>query len=709
MKALVLAVVTLVVYARIVLGGGTWDDVRYHIDVAPPRLAAAEAVLAGEAPTWWDGSGLGVPLLGEPSHGAAYPLTWLAADPRALDLLVLVHLFWLALGVVLWSRRLGASELASLVAGVIVGASGIALATGLRGALPALAYVPWVAWAALGSSRRHAALLGLFIGAIGLAGGSLAILVDALLLVAVLTARRPCARWMALAALGGVAIAAAQWLPAFAILGDSTGATLTALKPSRLLELLIPGTFGGTGKHAVAAIAGSAPHLPGLFIGATTFALATLARPSRRMLAAGATFAILALVVGRGGAWPHWLGAPELHLATLAIVAAPHAAVGIDALFERERRALVALAGAGVATLLAVIAIAVLRSRDPVDALDRALLDGAVTVVCIVIGLAIAWRAPRDAWAPLALSALLVAPSVASLGGSGPVTMRAHVETAPLWAESARGAIDPTNPRAPLRLYRPISLFEQQDTELPDAIATLAGASAARYGLATARSEDPARPRIHDRLYLASSSSGGALLERYSIQLAILPVSLVEGRKFVGLATRGQWTLAKYPATPPAAMVFEWLWLPDDDTTVARLFPPGAGLGLPAGLVVLRGTGPEHQEEPRAPEPCTISRWARGAIDMTCGNQEPAYAVVSSTNARGWNVEVDGRDTPWVTADLMRRAVRLEPGTHVVSWRYAAPGVILGVSLALTALLALLALLALSFVRAKREAGPDEN
>jgi hypothetical protein len=156
-------------------------------------------------------------------------------------------------------------------------------------------------------------------------------------------------------------------------------------------------------------------------------------------------------------------------------------------------------------------------------------------------------------------------------------------------------------------------------------------------------------------------------------------------------------------------MVFEWIWVPDDAATIARLFPPGAGRGLPAGLVVLRGTGTEHQDEPRAPESCTINRWARGAIDLTCAAQEPSYAVVSSTNAPGWNVEVDGNEAPWITADLMRRAVKLEPGAHVVSWRYAAPGVVLGVSLALTALLALVALLAVSFVRPKREPAADEN
>jgi len=39
--ALALAVAVLVVQARVIAGGKTWDDVRYHTEIAPPRLAAA--------------------------------------------------------------------------------------------------------------------------------------------------------------------------------------------------------------------------------------------------------------------------------------------------------------------------------------------------------------------------------------------------------------------------------------------------------------------------------------------------------------------------------------------------------------------------------------------------------------------------------------------------------------------------------------------
>lgn len=96
--ALVVILIVLGANARLLIGGQTWDDARYHTEIAPPRLAAGEAIRAGTLPAWWDGTSLGVPLAAEPSHGAMYPPTWLATSPRALDWLAIAHLVWAALG-----------------------------------------------------------------------------------------------------------------------------------------------------------------------------------------------------------------------------------------------------------------------------------------------------------------------------------------------------------------------------------------------------------------------------------------------------------------------------------------------------------------------------------------------------------------------------------------------------------------------------------
>src|SRR5690606_27446394 len=136
--------------------------------------------------------------------------------------------------------------------------------------------------------------------------------------------------------------------------------------------------------------------------------------------------------------------------------------------------------------------------------------------------------------------------------------------------------------------------------------------------------------------WLGAAAAGGQLLDRYSIALAIVPRSMVGGRSLAYVASRGEWSLVRYPASPSAALVYEWLFVPDVDTAIARLFPPGANRGLGSGLVVLHGAGADNQDEPRAAQPCVIDRWTAGAIDVRCQADRPAYAVVSSTAAEGW-------------------------------------------------------------------------
>jgi hypothetical protein len=238
----------------------------------------------------------------------------------------------------------------------------------------------------------------------------------------------------------------------------------------------------------------------------------------------------------------------------------------------------------------------------------------------------------------------------------------------------------------PRRVFRPVMGFaEAKGTHvrpLEDAIATLAGASAAKWGIGSARSEDPARPTLHDRVWLAAAATGGSLLDRYSIPLAVLPVTMTGEHGFEQLASRGSWALARYPASPTAAVVHEWIVAPNADAALARLFPPGAKHGLSSGLIVVQGQGTANQDEPGPAEPCELRRWDAGAIDVQCTTDRPAYAVISSTAARGWTAQIDHQPTPWLVADVMRRALPLPEGTHAISWRYAVPGLSLALVLA---------------------------
>ncbi|HEY5951485.1 MAG TPA: hypothetical protein VIV40_38590, partial [Kofleriaceae bacterium] len=267
---LVLVTIALVVFAPIVLGGKTWDDIRYHTEVAPPRIAAADAVLHLQVPTWWEGTALGVPLLAEPTHGAAYPVGWIAATPRTIDLLAVAHVLWCALGIAMWARRRRASELGAVIAGVLVMTSGVIVSAALRGALPAVAHLPWLAFAAsivrAAKSRprkvRAAIAIAILLALIGLAG-QLVVFVEAVALVALMLSRHT--RWFVVACVPALAIAALQWLPALVAIGETTGQTLPRIALAHAIDLIIPRANPGW--------------FPTLYIGAPVLVLAALGRP----------------------------------------------------------------------------------------------------------------------------------------------------------------------------------------------------------------------------------------------------------------------------------------------------------------------------------------------------------------------------------------------------------------------------------------------
>lgn len=725
--ALVIVVGIVLVRIPILAGGQTWADLRYHAETAPPRLAAADAVLSGELPAWWEGTGLGVPLAAEPSHGALYPPTWIAGTPRSLDLLVILHLAWAALGVALWARRKppgfgprGASEPGAVVAGLLVATSGIFASAALRGALPGLAHLPWIGLAATALAdsstprerARSAIAIALLVGAIALAG-ALALVVDAIAIACVLGARRATWSWLGGAILVGLGLGLAQWLPALLHLGTfAGGADVHGLPFSRLLELVVPGNFGGSDPtRTVESIAGTHAWAPSLFVGAPLLALAAIRPPRGHTTALVIAFATLALVVGRGG-WPAWAGAPELHIGALVVILGPRAATGLDTFVAGDRRAVLTVGIGAVFATVALGAVAAQRARDADagSAFDRALLDGGLGLACMTIALAIAWRAGRtrvmrsdDESAPIPRGstaialALLVLPTVGATPSIAPTMDRSLVEDPPPFAVAALA--HPGTGAAPRRAYRPQYMFAFEDdrrtTETTaDALATFAGASAWRWDVAAARSEDPARLPEHDRFWLAAANEGGALLDRFGIALAILPETLIVPRGLVALAKRGKWALAALPVAPPAAVLHGVLWNLDPDETMRMLYPGGGGMGILPGTLVLRGRGPTGERHPDRgpPRPCEVHAWARGAIDLTCTSDAPGFAAVSSTPMPGWEVTVDGEPARWLVADVIRRAVQVPAGTHRIAWRYRTPGLTTGILVAIVLLLGLVAL-----------------
>jgi len=119
----------------------------------------------------------------------------------------------------------------------------------------------------------------------------------------------------------------------------------------------------------------------------------------------------------------------------------------------------------------------------------------------------------------------------------------------------------------------------------------------------------------------------------------------------------------------------------DDEATIARLRDPSFD---PAGTVVLdqgdllTGTGSGLAE---------ITHYGPERVIVNVTNDAPGYLVLTDTFYPGWLATVDGEPSPIQRADLMFRAVQLEPGSHRVEFRYRPVSVRLGAGISALGLL----------------------
>ncbi len=257
-----------------------YDTVTY----GGPNLATTLRELeAGRLPVWNEDLFAGVPHLANPQAAVLYPLKWLFVGvdaARAYELITALHLYLLAGGMlVLLSARLRLRPPAGAVGAVALVGSGLVMARSLQfEQLAVLAWVPWVLAGidAVVTTRhrrwRAVALTALAIGVLLVAGHPQQVYVSAPViavwtLARVLDATRTdvaegwrtrtravAARLVPVAAAGllGLALAAAQVLPAVALLPES------ALVGTRDLEASIDPAFSVTPRYLASTLLGDA-------------------------------------------------------------------------------------------------------------------------------------------------------------------------------------------------------------------------------------------------------------------------------------------------------------------------------------------------------------------------------------------------------------------------------------------------------------------
>ncbi len=438
--ALLLTVLVLAVFWRAVLGGVFYfgDIFQLHY---PLRSVYARELRRLSLPLWTPDVLAGYPLLAEGQLGALYPpnivLHTLLPVPMAVNMFILGHFVWAALGAYAFCRRIRLYPRAALCAGLIYALGGFMVAH--LNHVNIVASAAWLPWLFLLTDRllasdvpshpaSNALWLALAVGMEFLAGHvqiavlSLLAVVAYGLYLAVLV--RPPAKVTLLFALFvalGVALSAAQLLPSYELTRLSVRSegldpeffTSFSLHPLYLVNLLWPFVLGNPYPNASVELVAYVGWLPLLLALAAPLAMRrgiqAAFRPLKRarFFFAMAVFAVL-LAFGR---WNpaymallrlpvfQWFRAPARYLYLFSFSAAMLAGLGLDVLLNRVR------------------------------GLDYALEDRRgwlVIVVAAVLTLLVAWLLPdADAlvaiwsWLPLALGALALGWLLWTLLGRG--------------------------------------------------------------------------------------------------------------------------------------------------------------------------------------------------------------------------------------------------------------------------------------------------
>ncbi len=683
------AVTLVVVFAcfQVIARGQTFGGGRYLAEVVPSVATVGDRARSLELAEWWDGVGLGVPFAANPDHAALYPPAWIAgsigdaagSSLAGADLLVLLHLLLLGVGVAMASRRLGASDVAAIIAGGAAAASGAASWAIDGPMLGPLAWAPWIWLAAVGVGETR-----------GLA-------------------RARAAAWLAAAAAMSLYAGSLATAPPVALV--AVVAAVAASPARRRLRAL----GAAVGALLFAAACAAAVLVPALQV---TLAHAPETEP--------ATWAQLAGVLWPGDALAPYVGVPIAMLALLSARRAPLLLATAAAVIAAARLGapgalvgavlLCLLAGVGITTLLESVPRQVLATAAVVAvfAIALALLGAglgatmAVGLAAVAIGLR-AW-APESSLVVPALGAVLVGHLIAQSWQMLPRVPRADFDTPPRLIAGALAVASPVAPGSlPPRLARPSLPGFVDRADSADALRAAHDAaapnSATRFGIDYVRGRDRAiSPRLA-AAWGAAALDSHRFLDLYGIELVALPtnVALASGSKALSTLPEANAVLVVNAERRPRAFVAaRWRWVSSDEQALRDVFPVAVGVshGLSLLTVHLDGTGQDGGPEAATPaRQCAISAHRPEQITLACPRDAHGYAVMLDSWAPGWTATVGGQERPVERADVLARAVRLDAGERIVDLTYRTPGLRLG---GLVAGLAWLNLLVVAWLTRRR-------
>jgi membrane protein YfhO len=386
------------------------DVVQNH---APVRQMVTDRLRAGDLPLWDPLHGGGMPLLANPNHLIAHPITVLfLALPFdvAFTASIVLQFVLLAAGGYLLARALPVGRPAATLAAAVLALSGPAASlASQQNVLSAFAWLPLALWGFVRGIERWravpiatAGVASAVILSTGEAASTLALLAYAPLLALMTTpapdtpqappARRGALRIAALFVIAGL-VAAVQIVPAAQLIAlspraaglDPAEAMKWSLAPARMAEIVLPRLFGDPTRLSPEAwwggwlFAGGYPFLLSIVVGCGPCLLAATALgngPGRRralaLAGAGAFFAVLAVgpatPLGRlVAALPaaRQVRYPERFLLGTLVALALLAALGLERL-ERRRSGSIAPRLFGVAAGAGLVLATVLTASPTI-------------------------------------------------------------------------------------------------------------------------------------------------------------------------------------------------------------------------------------------------------------------------------------------------------------------------------------------------------
>lgn len=697
----------------------------------------------GQIPLWRPLIMGGAPFAGNPLAALFYPPNWLfLALPVTLTFHLSIALHVFAAGATMYGLlrcSYGGSALAALFGGwgYMLTPKLIAhLGAGHIGLSQAFAWLPLSVWLLREAVRRRhiapAVWCGGVLALVFLADPRIAfyqaLLLGALSLYYLLQVwrqegRRPAAALalrLLLVPLFLALLGAVQAVPTLELLSTTSRADLTLAEAGRdslpwsYLAGYLLADRGG--HHEWMTYLGLAP----LFLG-----LLALGRSVQRDRWFWAGVVVASLLFGLGTNTPlypllyrllpglSWLRVPPRALLLLTLAANALAAFGVDALWTpawtaaaKRRMSLLAVAGVFFTGGLGLGFYLLLHDKLP----------AAVSwFVCIGAGLMIWFLVTVRQWAPRIVSGGLLAGLLLADLGSVAASLLVLRPAAVVFAPGEAAAAFLSTQEGIFRVYSPSYSLEQQ--------------VGAYHGIEQLDGVDPWQLAWTVRWM---ERAGGYQAGGYAVTIPFFPegsdVSQVwrdalPDAALLGLLN-GRFLVAEFPVDAPGWTLVARAgssYIYENQLTLPRAFlvtrvEPAAdwrqaqeramdGFDLSAGAVVEGGprlAGPQGggPSTPAQPEP-EVRFYSPNRIVVQADVEAPALLVLSEVWYPGWQVTVNGVRQPNYRVDGLVRGAYLQPGRHVVEWRYCPASLIGGAAVTLLGLLGLAAVQVAAWRRRK--------